>query len=155
MEDSNLKYILATYVSGFKALPSMSECSVIYDDSKKQLSFYIVNGEKADNYNISCDFIKDINIKKHIKKQVLFSTNRVEPKNDEVANMLLLTAMFGNVGTLMSDSKLFNSNGNNEKTEFYDSYEIVITYLDNNVEKKIFLKTTFDPNEFFSLVKRR
>ena len=69
--------------------------------------------------------------------------------------MLLLTAMFGNVGTLMSDSKLFNSNGNNEKTEFYDSYEIVITYLDNNVEKKIFLKTTFDPNEFFSLVKRR
>ena len=48
----------------------------------------------------------------------------------------------------MSGSKLFNSNGNNEKTEFYDNYEIIITYLDNNEEKKIFLKTSFDPNEF-------
>ena len=151
VEDTNHKYIFANYVSGFKSLPSMIECSVTYDVAKRQLSFYIVNGEKVDNYNISCDSIKDINI----KKQVLFSTNRVEPKNDEVANMLLLTAMFGNVGTLMSDSKLMNSNGNNEKTEFYDSYEIVITYLDNNEEKKIFLKTSYDPNEFFSLVKNR
>ena len=151
VEDTNHKYIFANYVSGFKSLPSMIECSVTYDVAKRQLSFYIVNGEKVDNYNISCDSIKDINI----KKQVLFSTNRVEPKNDEVANMLLLTAMFGNVGTLMSDSKLFNSNGNNEKTEFYDSYEIVITYLVNNEEKKIFLKTSYDPNEFFSLVKNR
>ena len=151
VEDTNHKYIFANYVSGFKSLPSMIECSITYDVAKRQLSFYIVNGEKVDNYNISCDSIKDINI----KKQVLFSTNRVEPKNDEVANMLLLTAMFGNVGTLMSDSKLMNSNGNNEKTEFYDSYEIVITYLDNNEEKKIFLKTSYDPNEFFSLVKSR
>lgn len=151
VEDTNHKYIFANYVSGFKSLPSMIECSVTYDVDKRQLSFYIVNGEKVDNYNISCDSIKDINI----KKQVLFSTNRVEPKNDEVANMLLLTAMFGNVGTLMSGSKLFNSNGNNEKTEFYDSYEIVITYLVNNEEKKIFLKTSYDPNEFFSLVKNR
>lgn len=151
VEDTNHKYIFANYVSGFKSLPSMIECSVTYDVDKRQLSFYIVNGEKVDNYNISCDSIKDINI----KKQVLFSTNRVEPKNDEVANMLLLTAMFGNVGTLMSDSKLMNSNGNNEKTEFYDSYEIVITYLVNNEEKKIFLKTSYDPNEFFSLVKNR
>ena len=127
----------------------MSECSVTYDDAKRQLSFYIVTGEKVDNYNISCDSIKDINI----KKQVLFSTSIVEPKNDEVADMLLLTAMFGNVGTLMSSSKLFNNNGNNEKTEFYDSYEIVITYLYNNENRKIFLKTSFDPNDFFSLVK--
>ena len=151
VEDTNHKYIFANYISGFKSLHSMSECYVTYDVAKRQLYFYIVNGEKVDNYNISCDSIKDINI----KKQVLFSTNRVEPKNDEVANMLLLTAMFGNVGTLMSGSKLFNSNGNNEKTEFYDSYEIIITYLDNNEEKKIFLKTSFDPNEFFALVKSR
>ena len=149
VEDTNHKYIFANYVFGFKSLPSMSECSVTYDDAKRQLSFYIVTGEKVDNYNISCDSIKDINI----KKQVLFSTSRVEPKNDEVVDMLLLTAMFGNVGTLMSSSKLFNNNGNNEKTEFYDSYEIVITYLYNNENRKIFLKTSFDPNDFFSLVK--
>lgn len=58
-------------------------------------------------------------------------------------------------GGYLAESSLFNSKGNNEKTEFYDNYEIVITYLYNNEDKKIFLKTDFDPNEFFSLVKSR
>lgn len=149
-EDKDHKYIFATYVSGFKSIPSMSPCSVVYDSYNKQLYFYIViDDEKVNNYNISCDCIKNINI----NKQILFSTSTKKPVNNELANFLLLSTLNVYWGGYLAESSLFNTKGNNEKTEFYDNYEIVITYLYNNEDKKIFLKTDFDPNEFFSLVK--
>ena len=151
-EDKDHKYIFATYIPGFKSIPSMSPCSAVYDSYNKQLYFYIViDDAKVNNYNISCDCIKNINI----NKQVLFSTSTKKPENNELANFLLLSTLNVHWGGYLAESSLFNSKGNNEKTEFYDNYEIVITYLYNNEDKKIFLKTDFDPNEFFSLVKSR
>lgn len=156
-EDPSVYYVLyVNKVSGFKEIPFNTLMLLVNDHSKNNLTInYEVDGvSKTDT--ISRSKITDVSF----NSRMLMENNKKEIVTNEMKSHLAAAALFGGnplaqyLGGNGINGLLNTMSDNYDKVELNTSFEITLTYLnEENETQKMMFTTTDNPEKFINFLK--
>ena len=149
-EDSNdSHYLLANYVYGIEKSGNLynklAVLSFLENSNEIQID---INANDFKSLKIPLNNITAI----QIKPGLILKEERPEVENNEVANQLLLTALVGAWGPLISQSKILQDIKDYNKTRIETGFEVEVYYTEDNQSKKLLFQTKNDPKIFVDYV---
>ena len=142
-------YLLANYVYGIEKSGNLynklAVLSFLENSNEIQID---INANDFKSLKIPLNNITAI----QIKPGLILKEERPEVENNEVANQLLLTALVGAWGPLISQSKILQDIKDYNKTRIETGFEVEVYYTEDNQSKKLLFQTKNDPKIFVDYV---
>ena len=146
---NHLHYLLANYVYGLEKSGDLYNKLTILSFSEEATQLQIdIESSQFGSIIIPINSITNMSAKNTLV------VKEVSPpiENNEMANSLLLTALFGTWGPMISESKLLKDIGDYNKTKMENIFELEINYIVDNQNKKLLFQTKQNPQKFINSV---